>query len=661
MSGFDVAFGWAWLIPTLTAVAFVIVGVGGRRMARLEWGGWVAVAFSFAAMVVGILVAIGEMLAPGSYTDSSVTWISIPGSPGTFPNGVQLDIGILVDPISALMLLVVTVVGFLVLLYSIEYMHHDSGLARYYAELSLFLTAMTGLVLSDNLLEFFLFWELVGVCSYFLIGFYYEKPSAASAAKEAFLVTRVGDVLFLLGIFIYFAVYATSGSAPGWAAGGFKFTNGSAPFLAGAMGGNTPLLTVAGLMMLGGAAGKSAQFPLHVWLPDAMEGPTTVSALIHAATMVAAGVYLLAVVSLFLGFTPTDQLAIVAVGGFTTFFAATMAVVNPDIKRVIAYSTISQLGYMVFAVGAGFTMVGLYHLFTHAFFKALLFLAAGSVIHAVGTQDLFKMGGLRKTMPLTAAAFAIGALSLSGFPGSSGFFSKDDILGSVYATLGTHPQYWPFFLLALLTVFLTAYYIFRAWFLAFGGDGPRDATLPHAHEPGWTMRLPLVVLSALAIGAGALVFDPAFASLLPGIGVPPTFRGADLALSAVSVGLVACGFGLAYSFWGGGRVFELSESTWAARVRALLLHRYYFKAGYDWIGLRATYTVARAADFVERYVIDGTVRGFERLFAGLSDGLRRVQTGVVSDYAAYVVGGLVGFLLLLVFLAPWLLQTVGGG
>src|SRR5208282_98716 len=362
------------------------------------------------AMVLGGLIGVGEILGPGSYVDVRYTWIHVaPAS--SFPNGFSLIVGTLVDPLSALMLIVVTVVGFLVMLYSIGYMHQDRGLPRYYAELSLFLAAMTGLVLSDNLLEFFIFWELVGVCSYFLIGFYYEKPSAASAAKEAFIVTRVGDVMFLLGIFLFFYEYAAAGPAGsgGWAANGFLFVQNGVPFLhqGPAVATNPTILTVAGIMILGGAAGKSAQFPLHVWLPDAMEGPTTVSALIHAATMVAAGVYLLAVSSLFLGFTSSDQLAIVAIGGFTAFFAATMAVVHPDIKRVIAYSTISQLGYMVMAVGAGFAMVGLFHLFTHAFFKALLFLAAGSVIHAVGTQDLFKMGGLRKPMRLTAVAFAI--------------------------------------------------------------------------------------------------------------------------------------------------------------------------------------------------------------------------------------------------------------
>ena len=622
-------------------------------------------------MVIAVLVAAAEMLGPGQYVDRSFTWLSVVGRGGTFPNGLNLVMGTLVDPVSALMLVVVNVVGFLVMLYSIGYMHHDRGLPRYYAELSLFLTAMNGLVLADNLLEFFLFWELVGVCSYFLIGFYYEKPSAASAAKEAFLVTRIGDVLFLLGIFIYFATFATAGGGAGWAASGFKFTSGNEPFLGSLVtSANSPLLTVAGLMMLAGAAGKSAQFPLHVWLPDAMEGPTTVSALIHAATMVAAGVYLLAVTSLFLGFTPADQLAIVAIGGFTTFFAATMAVVQSDIKRVIAYSTISQLGYMVLAVGAGFTMVGMFHLFTHAFFKALLFLAAGSVIHAIGTQDLFKMGGLRKTMPITYAAFAVGSLSLAGIPPFAGFFSKDDVLASVYSQTGAHPLYWPFLILAYGAVFLTAYYIFRAFLLAFHGDKPRDGSLPHAHEGPWTMQVPLVVLSVLAVVAGLFVFLPAMqhllavpsmATTLVGANVPPTYAVTDLALSAVSVLLGVAGIAVAFVLWGGGRVYVLPESSPAQPVRRLLLNLYYFKVGYDWIGAKGVYTIARAADFVDRFVIDGAIRGMERLFARLSDGARRLQTGVVSDYAAYVIVGLVGFLVLLLYVAPWIASVWGGG
>ena len=655
-------FGLAFLVPLLSVAAFVIVGLAGGRLARLEWGGWVAVALAGAAMVLGVLIGVGEMLSPGKYTDVRYTWFHLAPAPGAFPNGFSLVVGTLVDPISALMLIVVTVVGFLVMLYSIGYMHQDRGLPRYYAELSLFLASMTGLVLADNLLEFFLFWELVGVCSYFLIGFYYEKPSAASAAKEAFLVTRVGDVMFLLGVFLFFAHYATTGPAGGWAANGFVFANGTAPYLPVASAGHSTLLTVAGLMILGGAAGKSAQFPLHVWLPDAMEGPTTVSALIHAATMVAAGVYLLAVTSVFLGFTPIDQLAIVAIGGFTAFFAATMAVVHPDIKRVIAYSTISQLGYMVLAVGAGFTMVGLYHLFTHAFFKALLFLAAGSVIHAVGTQDLFKMGGLRKPMRLTAAAFAIGGLSLAGIPPFAGFWSKDDILASVYSTLGSHPYYWPFFLLAFAAVFLTAYYIFRAWFLAFSGEHPRDPSISHAHEGPWVMQVPLVALSAFAVAAGLFVYVPGFAGLLVhGPNIPPHLGVTDLALSGASVGLGALGILLAWQLWGNGRVYALAADSPLQSVRGVLLNRYYMKSAYDWVGAHAVYSVARAADFVDRYVIDGTVRGFERAFAGASDRLRRVQSGVVSDYAAYFVGGMIVVFALLLIVAPYLLARWGGG
>ena len=601
------------------------------------------------------------MLSPGRYTDVAYTWFHIPGNGhGYFPEGFSLVMGTLVDPVSALMLLVVTIVGLLVMIYSIGYMHADRGLPRYYAELSLFLAAMNGLVLSDNLLEFFLFWELVGVCSYFLIGFYYERPAAASAAKEAFLVTRVGDVLFLLGIFLYFATYAVSGPGTGWAANGFRFVNGSSPFLAGVMGGSSTTLTIAGLMMLAGAAGKSAQFPLHVWLPDAMEGPTTVSALIHAATMVAAGVYLLVVTSLFLGFTPTDNLAIVAIGGFTSFFAATMAVVHPDIKRVIAYSTISQLGYMVMAVGTGFAMVGLFHLFTHAFFKALLFLSAGAVIHAVGTQDLFRMGGLRRPMRVTAVAFFIGGLSLAGVPPFAGFWSKDDILSSAVQAAGSHPAYWPFVVLAFATVFLTAYYIFRAWFLAFSGDRPRDPALAHAHEAPWVMRGPLIALATLAVVAGFFPFFPAFASLLPGAGIPPVYHLSDLLLPAVSVGLAGAGLFTAYALWGNGRVFAWREGSPTTPLRTLLLRRYYFKVGYDAIGQKVVYTLSRLADFAERFIIDGAVRGIERLFARSSDRMRTLQSGIVSDYASYVVVGLVGLLVLLVLIGPVFVQWVSG-
>jgi NADH-quinone oxidoreductase subunit L len=317
---------------------------------------------------------------------------------------------------------------------------------------------------------------------------------------------------------------------------------------------------------------------------------------------------------------------------------------------------------MVLAVGAGFAMVAMYHLFTHAFFKALLFLAAGSVIHAVGTQDLFKMGGLRKSMKVTSVAFAIGALSLSGIPPFAGFWSKDDVLASVYSAAQSNPAYWPFLILAYATVFLTAYYIFRAWFLAFSGDTTRDPTLPHAHEGPWVMQVPLYILSALAIVAGLLPFLPSFASLLAvgtGTHVPPTYGTTDIVLSAVSVGLGIAGIALANVLWGNGRVYVLAPDSAFQPVREILLKRYYVKAGYDWIGLKLVYGGSRIADFFERYVIDGTIHGFERLGAKFSDGLREGQTGLVSDYASYVVAGVIGLLILLLFVAPFVLASVG--
>ena len=376
-------------------------------------------------------------------------------------------------------------------------------------------------------------------------------------------------------------------------------------------------------MILGGAAGKSAQFPLHVWLPDAMEGPTTVSALIHAATMVAAGVYLLAITSVFLGFTATDQFAIVAVGGFTTFFAATMAVVHPDIKRVIAYSTISQLGYMVLAVGAGFAMVGLFHLFTHAFFKALLFLAAGSVIHAIGTQDLFKMGGLRKPMRITVDRVRHRRARARRDPAVRRLLEqgRHPRVG-VLASSGAIPAYWPFFLLAFAAVFLTAYYIFRVWFLAFSGDHRRDdPTLParprgtvgRCRSPSWfsppSRSSPASSSSSPASRASSSSGngrrgDPAG---LRDDRPPPLRRERRARGRGDRTRLRPLGERARLRPPGGELAFSPSADFSS--------NRYYFKVGYDWVGQRGVYGIARGADFIDRYVIDGTVHGFERAFA----------------------------------------------
>jgi len=363
---------------------------------------------------------------------------------------------------------------------------------------------------------------------------------------------------------------------------------------------------------------------------------------------------------------PEAQVIVASLGGFTALLAGVIALTQTDLKRVLAYSTVSQLGYMMLALGVGGWVAGLFHLLTHAFFKALLFLAAGSVIHAVGSQDLFKMGGLRKSMPLTATAFAIGGLALAGVPPFAGFWSKDDILGSMYGQLGAHPAYWPFFVLAFAAVFLTAYYIFRAWFLAFSGSSARDPTLRHGHEGPWTMRVPLVALSAFAVVAGLLVYLPGTQNLLrfPGVstaGIPPSYGPTELVLSGISVALAAGGIGLAWRLWGNGRVFRLDAASPAQGLRRLLLARYHVKAAYDWIGARAVYGVARGADFVDRFVIDGAIHGFEEAFAAFSNRLRRLQSGFVSDYAAYVVAGLILVFALLLLVAPFVLAHVGGG
>ena len=692
-------------------MAFVLIGLLGTRLKN--GGGLWAVVAEGLALVWGLYVALSEMGAPLPYHDVSFVWFGL-------PNGTNFAMGTLVSPLGALMLLVVNGVGLLVVVYSLEYMGHEEGLPRYYAELMLFLTAMNALVLADNYLEFVLFWELVGVCSYLLIGFFWKKPEAAAAAKKAFLVTRVGDVMFFIGIFVFFTAFAgvvdphavlyPGTSCPGasvggglpWACAGFTFTtpnaNSATTFLpAGivAQNANPWLMGFGGVMILGGAVGKSAQFPLHPWLPDAMEGPTTVSALIHAATMVAAGIYLLAITAIFLGFTEITSLIILAIGGFTSFFAGTMGLVAPDIKRVIAYSTISQLGYMAMAVGASSlvsdvsgTFVGpgaaMFHLFTHAFFKALLFLAAGSVIHVVGTQDLFKMGGLRKYMPVTATTMLVGALALSGIPPFSGFFSKDDLLGLTYAAAQADAVAWPFFALALLAVFLTALYIFRLVFLAFSGDRYRGAppSAPHPgaagthpptdpHEPSWIMRGPLVILAALSVAAGFLPLLPAFRGLLPGLswglfgftytGSGWIFSTPDLVISAISLGLALLGLTTAWRLWGNGRVYALPAAGPLPRIHGVLLHRYYIDDAYDAFGRSVILGIARGFAWIDRYVIDGTIHGFEEVFSGISTRGRKLQTGLVSNYASWVILGLVVLVAFFLFVVPHLSGILGGG
>ncbi len=407
-----------------------------------------------------------------------INWVIIDG-------GLTIHLGLMVDSLTAVMLIVVTVVSLMVQIYSQGYMHGDPGYHRYFAFMSLFTGSMLGLVLADNLLFIYVFWEMVGLCSYLLIGFWFHRPAAANAAKKAFIVTRLGDFGFLAAILLLF-----------FNTGTFDIAELHTLAITGALAGTT--LTWAAIGIFAGAAGKSAQFPLHVWLPDAMEGPTPVSALIHAATMVAAGVFLVARTFPSFAHSVEALTTVAVIGGFTAIFAATMGLVMTDIKRVLAYSTISQLGYMMLGLGVGGVAIGIFHLFNHAFFKALLFLGAGSVNHATGTFDMRLMGGLRKVMPWTYATFLIASLSLAGIWPLSGFWSKDEILA---ASLQSQPI---LFALAMITVFMTAFYMFRVVFLTFGGEYRGGSPEAHSkpHESPSVMVMPMVVLAILAVVSG---------------------------------------------------------------------------------------------------------------------------------------------------------------
>src|ERR671932_1188135 len=466
-------------IPGLPALVFLVLALFGRYIR--EGAQFVAI-FGVATSLVFSGFALADIagVLPGSSggqpIEFAVNWIDL-GEGGSFQMGVYID------GLAAMMLVVVCFVSLMIQLYSGAFMQDDPRFAWYFAVLNLFTASMLGLVLAPNFIELYVFWELVGLCSYLLIGHWFEKPQAAKAAQKAFIVTRIGDAALFIGIIMFWrATGSTSYSG--------IFEAAQVGFISG------PLFTAAVVLVFVGAIGKSAQFPLHVWLPDAMEGPTPVSALIHAATMVAAGVYLVARTYDIFVQSPAAMLVVAYVGGFTALMAATMALTKKDIKRVIAYSTVSQLGYMMLALGLGSFSAGIFHLYNHAFFKALLFLCAGSIIYAMDSYNLFEMGGLRSRMPITFWTMAIAGLSLSGIFPLSGFWSKDAIIASAFAE-----HFYVLFVLALLTVFLTAFYIFRAIFVAFTGE-PRTEAAREAVEPPGIMTAPMVILGFLAVVSG---------------------------------------------------------------------------------------------------------------------------------------------------------------
>ncbi|ADI01044.1 NADH-quinone oxidoreductase subunit L [Syntrophothermus lipocalidus] len=617
----EASLGWSWLIAVIPVLAFALIGLYFHRWPR------VAAAVSIAAIALSLFLSAAvavHVLAQGegfSYK-LAVPWLSMPG--------LHVDMGVMIDGLAAVMLLVVTIVAFLVQVYSLGYMRGDPGFASYFAYQSLFAGAMLGLVLSSNFGQIYVFWELVGLASYLLIGFWFERVSAREAAKKAFITNRIGDFGFLLGILFLQIVFGT-----------LDFEG-----LAGQIAGytNTAVLIVISLLLFAGPVGKSAQFPLHVWLPDAMEGPTPVSALIHAATMVAVGVYLIARAFFIFKASPETMAVIAVVGGFTALFAATIAVAQNDIKRILAYSTLSQLGYMVMAMGIGAMTAGMFHLMTHAFFKGLLFLAAGSVIHALaGEQDIWKMGRLSKKLPVTAWTFIIGALALAGIPPLSGFWSKDEILLSAWAQGFTG-----MYLLGTLVAFLTAFYMFRLVFVVFFG---RQDAEGHPHESPAVITVPLIVLAFLSIFAGFLgspAAGNAFARWVTYPGAP--HHEASMAIMLVSSGVALAGIALAWAVYQKGWIDPDQVKERLPGVYRLLANKYYIDEIYLWLTRCLVDGTGKLLFWIDIYVVNGLVNGVAALTGKGGRVLSYTETGQVQTYAGYMLAGAVTLIgLVLVF------------
>ena len=589
----------AWLIPIFPVVSFVLISFITKRFKGIS------AMTAIAGMSLSLLFSLGvfyDVIASGVSMENpveyAVTWLSAP---------VHIDAGVLIDPLTAVMLLIVTFVGLMVEIYSWGYMHNDTGFSRFFAYLSLFSSSMLGLVIANNYFQMFFFWELVGVCSYLLIGFYFHKPSAVEANKKAFVTNRVGDFGFLLGILCLFIAFGT-----------FNFRELAAGIPAYT---NVIFLTITALLIFSGPVAKSAQIPLHVWLPDAMEGPTPVSALIHAATMVAAGVYLLAR-GYILFFSLQDVSLIIAyIGGITAFVAGTVALVQRDLKRILAFSTMSQLGYMVMAMGVGGMTAGMFHLTSHAFFKALLFLGAGSIIHALHTQDIFEMGGVIKKMKVTGWTFIIGALALAGIPPFAGFFSKDEILTVTY-----EHGYKFLYYLGLTTAFLTAFYMARLVFTVFFGE---DRQKHSGHESPWVMTLPLIILSVFAVFYGFL--SKSFASFIyfEAEGhVEPNYI-----IMAGSVAVALGGIILGWLVYGRKAVSAQALQVRFKPVYKLLFNQYYLNEAYQWLYINVVLNIARAFYWVDRKIVDGFINGFTSLIGRIGTKLRFVQTGSLQNYA----------------------------
>ncbi len=621
-----------WLIFLLPLFSFIITGLIIRPFVKPEYrvAGYITVGAISASAVLSIWALISVMSVPHHELEiPPVTWVVI-------ENGVTIHLGLILDALTAVMLIVVSVVSLMVQIYSQGYMHGDKGYHRYFCFMSLFTFAMLGLVLADNLLFLFVFWEMVGLCSYLLIGFWYHRKSAADAAKKAFIVTRIGDFGFLAAILILFLNTGT-----------FDIAELHELAIAGTLAGT--VLMWAAIGIFAGAVGKSAQFPLHVWLPDAMEGPTPVSALIHAATMVAAGVFLVARMFPLFEHSVEALTTVAIIGGFTAIFAATMGLVMNDIKRVLAYSTISQLGYMMLGLATGGPAVGIFHLFTHAYFKALLFMGAGSVNHSSGTFDIRLMGGLRKTMPWTYATFLIGALSLAGVWPLAGFWSKDEILIS---SLANQPV---LFWLAMITVFLTAFYMFRAIFMTFHGEYRGGATNEHGdhshtHESPLVMVAPMVFLAIMAAIAGWWNLTGGFNefmghhaehaahSFVGGLFAPFTH-----ALPVIALLVALFGIFLAYAIYARQWITAESVGRVFGPLYTLVFRKYFFDDLYENVIVKLALVKGLFNGFqlFDSRGVDGVVNGVADVTIGGGRAIRHAQTGQLQLYGLFIGIGVV--------------------
>ena len=626
-----------WLIPLLPFAGFLINGILGSRMPK-----WMVTAIalftplaSFAIVLNAARFVFGMGIAPGSlpYIETCpIGWINV----GT----LHVNFSFVLDQLSLVMLLVVTGVGFLIHIYSVGYMGHEEGYARYFSFLNLFLFFMTVLVLAGNALLMFVGWEGVGLASYLLIGFYFQKESAATAGKKAFIVNRIGDFGFLIGIFLLLANFGT-----------LTFSEIASKLIANPAWQGGVLTTIA-LCLLLGATGKSAQLPLYIWLPDAMEGPTPVSALIHAATMVTAGVYMIARIHVLFDHSPFALGVVAIVGAATALFAATIGLVQNDIKRVLAYSTISQLGYMFLGCGVAAYSAAIFHLVTHAFFKALLFLAAGSVIHAIGgEQDLRKMGGLRKHLPVTFWTMTAAILAIAGFFPFAGFFSKDAIL---YAAYLRGPGGMALWFVGLVTALLTSFYMFRLWYMTFMGES-RSPQI-HPHESPWSMLGPLVILALLSIGGGWVGIARFAAFLSPSVGprvAESSVPNLEIILSIAAVVVAIIGWFLADRLYRKNLAQPAQLAEAVPGAYKLLANKYYVDEFYGATVVKPLFSFSK---YVLGWVVEvGVLGGLAWLLGGVAmfSGaiLQRQQSGNLRSYAAWLAAGAAA--LLLFVLVPW--------